>query len=127
MNVIDVDEDGDIVLLAGQGHGALAMMVSSKALCLTSKYLKKLFGRGLVEGSTNFTADNPLKLPEDDPIAVLIVQVGLNDKDAAFASLERAYELHSTAISTLKENPIFDSLRNDPRFADLLKRVGLAD
>jgi TolB-like protein/DNA-binding winged helix-turn-helix (wHTH) protein/Flp pilus assembly protein TadD len=63
----------------------------------------------------------------DDPIAVLIVQVGLNDKDAAFASLERAYELHSTAISTLKENPIFDSLRNDPRFADLLKRVGLAD
>jgi TolB-like protein/Tfp pilus assembly protein PilF len=63
----------------------------------------------------------------DDPIAVLIVQVGLNDKDAAFASLERAYELHSTAISTLKVHPIFDPLRNDPRFTALMKRVGLAD
>lgn len=63
----------------------------------------------------------------DDPVAVLIVQVALNDKDAAFASLERAYELHSTVISTLKIHPIFDPLRKDPRFPELLKRVGLAE
>ena len=63
--------------------------------------------------------------PGDDPIALLMVQLALNDKDAAFASLERAYELHSTAIATLKVHPVFDPLRKDPRFTDLLKRVGL--
>jgi len=63
----------------------------------------------------------------DDPAALLMIEIGLNDKDAAFDSLERAYRLHSNALSSLKVNPLYDPLRADPRFAELMKRVGLAD
>lgn len=61
-----------------------------------------------------------------DPIAVLAIECGLNEKDAAFASLERAYQLRSSAIPSLRVNPMYDSLRKDPRFTTLLKRAGLA-
>ena len=63
---------------------------------------------------------------QTDPSAVLSVQLGLNDREGAFASLERAYQLHSNVISTLKVSPMYDSLRSDPRFTELMKRVGLA-
>jgi hypothetical protein len=56
-----------------------------------------------------------------------MIEIGLDDKDAAFDSLERAYRLHSNALSSLKVNPLYDPLRADPRFAELMKRVGLAD
>jgi hypothetical protein len=62
---------------------------------------------------------------ESDPLPVLTVQIALNEKEAAFASLERAYQLHSNAITSLKVNPIYDPLRKDPRFTDLMRRVGL--
>jgi eukaryotic-like serine/threonine-protein kinase len=49
----------------------------------------------------------------------------LGDKDKAFARLEKAYAEKSTTIRYLKVDPGFDSLRSDPRYADLLKRMGL--
>jgi tetratricopeptide (TPR) repeat protein len=50
----------------------------------------------------------------------------LGDKDAAFASLENAYQDHDLQLQFLKVDPSFDALRDDPRFADLLRRVGFA-
>ncbi len=49
----------------------------------------------------------------------------LGDKDRAFEWLERAYADHSGEIVTLKADPVFDRLRTDQRFTDLLRRVGL--
>ncbi len=49
----------------------------------------------------------------------------MNNKDEAFARLQKAYEEHSPAISTLKVEPAYDPLRSDPRFQELLRRVGL--
>jgi tetratricopeptide (TPR) repeat protein len=46
------------------------------------------------------------------------------DKDQAFAWLERAYTEKEDGVDTLNE-PIWDPLRSDPRFQDLLRRVGL--
>jgi adenylate cyclase len=54
-----------------------------------------------------------------------IVYVGLNDKDEAFAWLEKAYEERDGSLPMLKVNPSLDPLRSDPRFADLVRRVGL--
>jgi len=48
----------------------------------------------------------------------------LGKKDQAFASLERAYEERSFMMLYLKVAPNLDPLRSDPRFADLLRRVG---
>jgi eukaryotic-like serine/threonine-protein kinase len=51
----------------------------------------------------------------------------LGDKDMAFAWLGKAYAEKSEGIRYLKVDPNFDSLRSDPRYADLLKRMGLPE
>jgi DNA-binding winged helix-turn-helix (wHTH) protein/TolB-like protein/Tfp pilus assembly protein PilF len=60
------------------------------------------------------------------PYDVALTFINLGEKDAAFAWLERAYAERSGAITSLKVDPRVDSLRADPRFADLLRRMGLA-
>ena len=54
-----------------------------------------------------------------------LIYTGLGDKDQAFAFLEKAYAEHSQQLVYLKSEPLFDSLRSDPRFTDLMRRVGL--
>jgi len=49
----------------------------------------------------------------------------LNDKDKGFQWLEKAYECKHQSLSFLKINPAFDTVRDDPHFIDILKRVGL--
>jgi TolB-like protein/DNA-binding winged helix-turn-helix (wHTH) protein/Flp pilus assembly protein TadD len=51
--------------------------------------------------------------------------VGLGDYDEAFAWFERAYEEKSNILQWIKVEPFPDAMRNDPRFADLIHRVGL--
>lgn len=48
----------------------------------------------------------------------------LGEKDKAFASLEEAYRMR-VGLYELKHNSCYDPLRSDPRFADLMSRVGL--
>jgi TolB-like protein/Flp pilus assembly protein TadD len=49
----------------------------------------------------------------------------LGDKEAAFASLEKAYQEHDLQLQFLKVDPSFDPLRDDPRYPELMRRVGL--
>jgi len=51
--------------------------------------------------------------------------LGLGDKEEAFAWLEQGYKEHSNILQWLKVHPYFDPLRDDPRFKDLVHRVGL--
>ena len=53
------------------------------------------------------------------------IYVALNDNDSAFQWLERAYREHSGSIHGIAVRPAFRPLYSDPRFADLLKRIGL--
>ena len=55
-----------------------------------------------------------------------IIHLGLGEMDEAFTWLERAYEERSGFLAFLKVEPMLDGLRADARFADLLRRVGLA-
>ena len=50
----------------------------------------------------------------------------LGDKENAFVWLERAYEMQSGMLIWLNIELNFDGLRSDPRFVDLVRRVGLA-
>lgn len=52
--------------------------------------------------------------------------LGLDDREQAFAWLERAYQEHSYILQLLKVHPYFDPLREDPRFQELVHRVGLS-
>ena len=54
------------------------------------------------------------------------VYVGLGETDLAFEWLRRACEERATALVNLKVEPAFDRFRNDRRFADLMRCVGLS-
>ena len=58
------------------------------------------------------------------PVLFSLIYIGLGDKDQAFVWLEKAYAERGPYMVNLKTDPRLDSLRSDPRFADLMKRVG---
>ena len=59
------------------------------------------------------------------PYNIAIIYTGLGEKDQALAWLEKAYAERSFYLTLLKVDPDLDSLRSDPRFQDLARRVGL--
>ncbi len=59
------------------------------------------------------------------PYLFTVVYVGLGDKEQALAWLEKAYEERTFFLIWLKVEPRFDSLRDDARYKDLLRRIGL--
>jgi hypothetical protein len=58
-------------------------------------------------------------------VAAGYVQIG--DHDSAMAWLERLYAERGALIRSLKVRPMWDPLRSDPRFQDLLRRSRLAN
>jgi TolB-like protein/Tfp pilus assembly protein PilF len=52
--------------------------------------------------------------------------LGLGDNEQAFYWLEQAYKEQSNILQFLKIHPYFDPIRSEPRFTDLVRRVGLA-
>ncbi len=59
------------------------------------------------------------------PGELAILYVALGEREQAIAALEKAYTEHDIQLIFLGVEPNFDSLRDDPRFQDLLRRVGL--
>ncbi|HET6892578.1 MAG TPA: protein kinase [Pyrinomonadaceae bacterium] len=59
------------------------------------------------------------------PYFIALVYVGLGEKDQAFAWLEKAYQERHPYLILIKVEPVFDVLRSDPRFQDLVQRIGL--
>jgi TolB-like protein/DNA-binding winged helix-turn-helix (wHTH) protein/Tfp pilus assembly protein PilF len=57
--------------------------------------------------------------------AFINAYLGLGDKEQTFVWLERACEEQSNILQFTKVHPFFDPIRDDPRFKDLLRRVGL--
>jgi tetratricopeptide (TPR) repeat protein len=92
--------------------------------------LGMIYGLGGRRVEANKVLEELLKLNERryvTPAALAYVYIGLGDKDQAFAWLEKAYQEHSNFLAYLKVVPVADPLRSDPRFADLVRRVGPAD
>jgi TolB-like protein/Tfp pilus assembly protein PilF len=54
-----------------------------------------------------------------------LVYAGLEDKDQAFGWLEKAYEERFNRLAYLKQDALWDPLRSDPRFIDMLRRLGI--
>ncbi len=59
------------------------------------------------------------------PGELAILHTALGDKEAALQSLEKAFAEHDLQLQYLKVESGLDSLRNDSRFQDLMRRVGL--
>jgi tetratricopeptide (TPR) repeat protein len=57
---------------------------------------------------------------------IAIIYAGLGQKDQALVWLEKGYQERSAWMVWLKVDPRLDALHSDPRFQDLLRRVGLS-
>jgi DNA-binding winged helix-turn-helix (wHTH) protein/TolB-like protein/Tfp pilus assembly protein PilF len=62
----------------------------------------------------------------EQPYHLAILYTGLGDKDQALLYLERTFEKDPEFLVYIKVEPLLDSLRSDPRFEDMLRRLGLA-
>lgn len=70
-----------------------------------------------------------IELANDDyvsPYSLARVHIGLGQIDEAFQQLNKTYQEHHGILSYLKVEPIFDRIRSDARYADLLRRLGLS-
>ena len=56
---------------------------------------------------------------------IAFIYANLGDKDQAFFWLDKAFEEHENRLGNLNVAPNFDPLRSDPRFAELVRRMGL--
>jgi DNA-binding winged helix-turn-helix (wHTH) protein/TolB-like protein/tetratricopeptide (TPR) repeat protein len=59
------------------------------------------------------------------PFSQVVIHAGLGEIDEVFKWLEKALEARDSFLRSLKTDPLFDSVRLDPRFARLMSRVGL--
>jgi tetratricopeptide (TPR) repeat protein len=59
------------------------------------------------------------------PLNFARVHIGLGENEEAFKWLERAYHERSSNLVFLRVDPVWDPIRADPRFADLVRRVGI--
>jgi tetratricopeptide (TPR) repeat protein len=75
----------------------------------------KLFGMMQERAKTNYVP----------PYYLALGNASLGNKEEAFAWLEKAYQERSGWLPWLKQEPLFDELRTDARFSDLLRRIGL--
>ncbi|MCM3905603.1 MAG: protein kinase [Pyrinomonadaceae bacterium] len=72
--------------------------------------------------------DELLKLSKQryvSPASIALIYIALGDKDRAFTWLEKSNELRELNILRLNVDPRFEPLRSDPRFADLVRRIGI--
>ena len=99
---------GNPLILGGLGlcHGALGQQAEAR------KILTELEARSRREYVS--------------PMSRVFVHIGLGQTDQAFQELERACQERDGWLAWLNVDPVFDSLRTDPRFPRLLARVGLA-
>jgi serine/threonine protein kinase/Flp pilus assembly protein TadD len=77
-----------------------------------NKLLEELMGRAKTEHVSSYD--------------IASVYAGLGDRETAFAWLEKAVQERDLAIVSLKVDLYWERLRDDVRFADLLRRVGLS-
>jgi len=61
----------------------------------------------------------------DRTVTLLVAYSGTGQKERVIELLQKAYSEHSNAVVLIKVDPMYDPVRSDPRFKDLLRRVGL--
>jgi tetratricopeptide (TPR) repeat protein len=124
-------ERGLVLLHQGNYEAALADLEAAKRVDNTPRSLAHL---GYGYGVAGKRAQAKLVLRElhaqsartyVSPWDVAIVHIGLGENDEAFGWLEKAYRERSADCIALKVEPMYDPLRSDPRFQDLMRRIGL--
>ncbi len=61
------------------------------------------------------------------PFNIAVAYAGLKETEATIEWLQRAYDQHTSTISRIKVDPMFDFLRSDARFVELQEKLGLTE
>ena len=69
---------------------------------------------------------NELERRDSEPSMVALVYARMGDRDRAFEWLNKAAERHTSLVTNVNVEPGFDVLHSDPRWDELLGRIGLA-
>ena len=110
-----IDEAGKAREISGAGS---SRSEASLGYAL-AKSGKEAEARSVLEGLLKSSAERYVS-----PYHIALVYNGLGEHDEALAWLERAYAQRSPAMVFLKVEPKWNNLRSDPRFQDLLRRIG---
>jgi serine/threonine-protein kinase len=120
--------------LAQQGKFEEAITELRHALELSRRGAMIVGGLGYALGRAG-ARDEALALLEElqstasqkyvSPFFHAMIHIGLGNADETFAWLEKSYDERFCWLIWLKTEPMYDALRADPRFTDLLRRVGL--
>ncbi|HKA22100.1 MAG TPA: protein kinase [Blastocatellia bacterium] len=120
------------IVLVKQNRNTEALVEAQKSIELSNRSNASLAFLGHVYGrlGQKNEAQSVIKELEDrhakeqaDGRDLAVAYSGLGDKDHAFAWLEKAFQYHSSSLSALRLEPALDSLRDDPRWDDLQRRV----
>jgi TolB-like protein/Flp pilus assembly protein TadD len=122
----------DAYELKGMDREAAAAFEKARALSGAGAQelaaLRRAYGSGGINGLRHWRLE---KLREasrrgvDSPMAYASIYAELGQKEEALAWLEKAYQQRTLGVLFLRLNPRFDSLRGDPQFEELVKRVSL--
>src|SRR5437762_7668127 len=106
-----------------------------KAISLSggSPLMKAALGRAYAESQKKLEANDMLNelnelanLQHETAYEIATIYVALGNNEQAFQLLEKAYAEHSFHLVNLNVSPQFKSVRSDPRFQDLVQRIGLS-
>ena len=117
-----------------QGKYEEALAAAQKSIELSNRSNAALGQLGHVYGRLGRTSEAEAIIKElegkfanktADGKDLAVVYAGLDDKDKAFDWLEKAFQYRSFHLAGMKIEPLLAPLHNDPRWIDLLRRVGL--
>lgn len=123
---------GIVFVKQGRTADALAQAQKSVEVGNRSNASLALLGHVHAKAGRRSEAEAIIKELEDryaneaaDGRDLAVVYAGFDDKDKAFAWLEKAFEYRSFFLSGLRMEPLLEPLHDDPRWDELLRRVGL--
>jgi TolB-like protein/DNA-binding winged helix-turn-helix (wHTH) protein/Flp pilus assembly protein TadD len=123
---------GSIYLLQGEREKALAHLVKAAELSGYSNHDQSNLGQAYAMCGRRSEAQQILqaliarsKERYVGSLDLARIYAGLGDRDKAFECLDRAYRKYASEWPLDLVDPMWDSIRSDPRFTALLKRIGL--
>ena len=121
-----------VYMQTGQFDQALACYAKAREADANSKFVDSLEAMTVAAAGQKTKAQEMLAVIQKrsaheyiSPVSIAYICTALGDYDAAFSHLDRAIHDRDPNILGLKSNPIFDALREDPRYHALLKKMQL--
>ena len=119
-----------------KGMFSEAILEMQKAVGYTGNDFKMIANLGYAYGTAGNQAEAEVilnglietsKKENTNSMTIAGIYIGLGDNDNAINWLEKAFEEHSSLLLLLNIDPIYDPLRSDPRFQDMVDRMNFPD